>query len=448
MGGTTMLENIRLAFRGIWSHKMRSFLTMLGIIIGIASIISIASTIQGTNEQIKQNLIGAGNNNVDVRLYQGESEYWMDNGLPDNISVISDEQKEKIRSLEGVESATFYNRRGYADGITYRNTSLDSGSVYGVDAEFLKTKGYVIQNGRDFVERDFKEFRKVVLLDDVAVQTLFPGDNPVGKTIELRGEPFTVVGCIRKSDAFEPVINSLEDYNTYNQNTNGIVLIPDSTWPVVYNYDEPEEVSVMASETDLMSSVGKKVEDIMNRAVTGQTGSGMIDSEEEMVDGAGNSGTDSSGTDSRNVSYKAADLLKTVKNLQKVSENTNKQLLWIASISLLVGGIGVMNIMLVSVTERTSEIGLKKAIGARKNRILWQFLTEAAVLTSIGGVLGVIAGVILSQVISKMSQTPVAISVPVSVLAVVFSMAIGIIFGLLPSIKAANLNPIDALRHE
>ena len=138
-----MLENIRLAFRGIWSHKMRSFLTMLGIIIGIASIISIASTIQGTNEQIKQNLIGAGNNNVDVRLYQGESEYWMDNGLPDNISVISDEQKEKIRSLEGVESATFYNRRGYADGITYRNTSLDSGSVYGVDAEFLKTKGYV-----------------------------------------------------------------------------------------------------------------------------------------------------------------------------------------------------------------------------------------------------------------------------------------------------------------
>lgn len=448
MGGTTMLENIRLAFRGIWSHKMRSFLTMLGIIIGIASIISIASTIQGTNEQIKQNLIGAGNNNVDVRLYQGESEYWMDNGLPDNISVISDEQKEKIRSLEGVESATFYNRRGYADGITYRNTSLDSGSVYGVDAEFLKTKGYVIQNGRDFVERDFKEFRKVVLLDDVAVQTLFPGDNPVGKTIELRGEPFTVVGCIRKSDAFEPVINSLEDYNTYNQNTNGIVLIPDSTWPVVYNYDEPEEVSVMASETDLMSSVGKKVEDIMNQAVTGQTGSGMIDSEEEMMDGAGNSGTDSSGTDSRNVSYKAADLLKTVKNLQKVSENTNKQLLWIASISLLVGGIGVMNIMLVSVTERTSEIGLKKAIGARKNRILWQFLTEAAVLTSIGGVLGVIAGVILSQVISKMSQTPVAISVPVSVLAVVFSMAIGIIFGLLPSIKAANLNPIDALRHE
>ena len=438
-----MLENIRLAFRGIWSHKMRSFLTMLGIIIGIASIISIASTIQGTNEQIKQNLIGAGNNNVDVRLYQGESEYWMDNGLPDNISVISDEQKEQIRSLEGVANATFYNRRGYADGITYRNTSLDSGSVYGVDAEFLKTKGYVIQNGRDFVERDFKEFRKVVLLDDVAVQTLFPGDNPVGKTIELRGEPFTVVGCIRKSDAFEPVINSLEDYYTYNQNTNGIVLIPDSTWPVVYNYDEPEEVSVMASETDLMSSVGKKVEDIMNQAVTGQTGSGMIDSEEEMMDGAG-----SSGADSGNVSYKAADLLKTVKNLQKVSENTNKQLLWIASISLLVGGIGVMNIMLVSVTERTREIGIRKGLGARTSSILWQFLAESAIITAIGGIIGIILGIGGAELICLVMPLTPRISLSTILIATLFSSAVGIFFGIVPARKAANLSPIEALRRD
>lgn len=107
-----MLENIRLAFRGIWSHKMRSFLTMLGIIIGIASIISIASTIQGTNEQIKQNLIGAGNNNVDVRLYQGESEYWMDNGLPDNISVISVNRKNRFAVLKGLRVRLFITAEG------------------------------------------------------------------------------------------------------------------------------------------------------------------------------------------------------------------------------------------------------------------------------------------------------------------------------------------------
>ena len=123
-------------------------------------------------------------------------------------------------------------------------------------------------------------------------------------------------------------------------------------------------------------------------------------------------------------------------------------MIWIASISLLVGGIGVMNIMLVSVTERTSEIGLKKAIGAKKKKILGQFLTEAAVLTSMGGIIGVVAGIILAEAISKMADIPVAISIPAIIVSVLFSMLIGIVFGLLPSIQAANLNPIDALRHE
>lgn len=439
-----MLENVRLAFGGIWSHKMRSFLTMLGIIIGIASIISIVSTIRGTNEQIKQNLIGAGNNNVDIRLSQGSSDYYMEQGIPEGVSVVSKEQKEKILGLEGVKNATFYNQRSWVDGITYQDTSLDSGSMYGVDEEFLRTKGYVVQTGRSFVEDDYTNIRKVALLDDIAIQTLFAGKSPVGKVLEIRGEPFTIVGSIRKSDSFEPVINSLEDYYTYNQNSYGMVLIPRTAWPIVFNFDEPEDVSVMAESTDVMSNIGKKVEDIMNESVASYSQTSQMGGEvqeEETADAESESGSSS-------IAYRAADLMETVKSLQKVSESTNKQLIWIASISLLVGGIGVMNIMLVSVTERTNEIGLKKALGARKKRILWQFLTEAAVLTSIGGVLGVLAGIIMSQVIGRVSQTPVAISFPASILAVVFSMAIGIIFGLLPSVKAANLNPIDALRHE
>lgn len=425
-----MLENIRLAFAGIWSHKMRSFLTMLGIIIGIASIISIVSTIRGTNEQIKQNLIGAGNNNVDVRLFQGEYEYDTNQGNPEGISLLKDELKNQIMELDGVKNATFYNRRSWVDGITYKEMSLDSGSMYGIDQNFLQTKGYVVKTGRGFVEDDYTQRRKVALLDETAAQTMFADKNPVGCTLEIRGEPFVIVGSVCKSDAFEPVINSMEDYYTYNQNSYGMVMIPQAAWPILFSFDEPVDVSVMAESTDEMSSIGKKVEDIMNQLVVSKGNS---------AEGEG---------ESNSISYRAADLLKTVKNLQKVSENTNKQLLWIASISLLVGGIGVMNIMLVSVTERTNEIGLKKALGARKKKILWQFLTEAAVLTSIGGALGVIAGIILSQVIAKMSQTPVAISFSASILAVVFSMAIGIIFGLLPSVKAANLNPIDALRHE
>ena len=123
-------------------------------------------------------------------------------------------------------------------------------------------------------------------------------------------------------------------------------------------------------------------------------------------------------------------------------------LIWIAGISLIVGGIGVMNIMLVSVTERTQEIGLKKAIGARKSNILGQFLTEAAVLTSLGGVLGVVTGIVLAEAISRLSEMPVSISIPAAMVSVLFSMLIGIVFGMLPSYKAANLDPIDALRRE
>lgn len=416
-----MLENIRLSFQGIWSHKMRSFLTMLGIIIGIASIISIVSTIKGTNEQIKENLVGAGNNNVKIQLYQGEGTYWMDGGIPNGVYQLSQDQKQQIMDLEQVENASFYQERSYADGISYENTTLQGGTILGIDQNYMETCGYQIYQGRMFLESDFEQVRKVVLLDDTAAQSIFQEEEPLGKVIEIKGEPFTVVGVVKKSDSFQPVIQSMDDYNTYSQESYATVFLPNSCWPIVYQFDEPENAVVMAKTTEDMSIVGKEAAEIMNQSITNTTDS---------------------------LNYKAEDLLERAKSLQDLSRSTNSQLIWIASISLLVGGIGVMNIMLVSVTERTSEIGLKKAIGARKRRILAQFLTEAAVLTSIGGLIGVAAGIVMAKVISQMSKTPVAISVPAIVFSVAFSMLIGIIFGLLPSIKAANLNPIDALRRE
>lgn len=195
--------------------------------------------------------------------------------------------------------------------------------------------------------------------------------------------------------------------------------MPTTTWPIVYQYDEPQMVSVKATSPETMSAAGKKGAKILNESITSPTGT---------------------------IQYEAKDMMEKAKGLQQISESTNRQLLWIASISLLVGGIGVMNIMLVSVTERTGEIGLKKAIGANKRRILGQFLTEASVLTSIGGILGVFAGIVLAAGIAKVSGTPMVISIPAAVGAVIFSTVIGIVFGLLPSIKAANLSPIEALR--
>ena len=363
-----MGENIRLALKGIWSHRLRSFLTMLGVIIGIASIIAIVSTIKGTNEQIMQNLIGAGNNNVTVSLRQGDSGFWMDAGLPDSVIPVTEAQKKEIRQLDTVVDASFYLSRKYADGITAGVNSLSGGSIYGIDPHYLTTTGYEVYRGRPFVSSDYTAFHKVALLDEKAVNTLFPDTDPIGRTMEVRGEPFIVVGLIRKSDEFQPVIESLQDYEMYTQEEYGSVLIPDAAWPIVYNYDEPEECIARAVSTEKMSSMGKSVEKIMRKSVVS-----------------------SSGDDA--VTYKAEDLLEKARNKQELANSTNSLLIWIASIALLVGGIGVMNIMLVSVTERTNEIGLKKALGARNSRILAQFLTEAVVLTSLGGILGVISGI-------------------------------------------------------
>ena len=416
-----MFENIRLAFQGIWGHKMRSVLTMLGIIIGIAAIITIVSTIKGTNEQIKENLIGAGNNVVTVQLNQGGYQYDMTwSGIPAGVRTITEETRKDLEKLSGVEKVSLYCARNYSELVYYQNTEFN-GEVYGIDENYLNVYGYQVKTGRGFTENDYRNFRKVVLVDTTAVTNLFGGENPVGASIEIQGDVFTVVGVVALSEEFVPTINSINDYWMYADTSSGSIYLPLSTWPTVYRFDEPQNVAIKVKNTDVMTSAGKDAADLLTERQ-------ILDPENSDFD------------------YRSQDMLEQAQQLQSMSESTNMQLVWIASISLIVGGIGVMNIMLVSVTERTSEIGLKKALGAKKRRIRWQFLTEAAVLTSLGGIIGVVSGVALSQLISNMMQIPVAISVPAILIAVVFSTLIGVIFGLLPAVKAANLNPIDALR--
>ena len=238
-------------------------------------------------------------------------------------------------------------------------------------------------------------------------------------TIEIQSIPFTVIGTVVAKEEFEPNIETMDDYYMYHQDNGGAVYIPIEMWPLIYQYDEPQSVILQADNTANMTSVGKQASDILNMSVSNE-----------------------------NVKYQAQDLMEQAKQIQQLSQSTNTMLIWIAAISLLVGGIGVMNIMLVTVTERTREIGLKKAIGARKKTIMMQFLTEAVVLTSLGGLLGVLTGLILAKMISLLNGTPVAISIPASIFSVLFSMLIGSVFGLIPSWKAANLDPIEALRHE
>ena len=279
-----------------------------------------------------------------------------------------------------------------------------------------------MKTGRGFTDADFEQFRKVALVDTNAVTNLFGGESPVGKVIELQNDVFTVVGVVALSEEFAPTINSLNDYWLYADSSSGTIYLPDAVWPTVYRFDEPQNAAIKVKNTDVMANAGKAAADLLT--------------EEQII-----------GSDS-DFDYRSQDMLEQAQQLQSMSESTNMQLVWIASISLIVGGIGVMNIMLVSVTERTSEIGLKKALGAKKRRIRIQFLTEAAVLTSIGGIIGVVIGILLAQLISITNGIPVAISVPAILISVGFSSIIGVVFGMLPAVKAANLNPIEALRRD
>ncbi len=418
-----MLENISLAFQSIKSHKLRSFLTMLGIIIGIASIITIVSTIKGTNEQIKQSLIGSGNNAVRLRLCQDNSEYDLSwNPIPEGVVPITEDTRAELAGIEQVSDVSLYLTRQYSDGIFYGDQAFN-GTVIGTDQYYFTTCGLGLRAGRLFTQEDHTRCRKLCLLDMTAWSTLFAGADPVGKTLEMQGEAFTVIGIVDSTSSFEARIETVNDYYSFNNSSGGTIYIPVETWPILYRFDEPQHVAIRAESTDDMTSISQKAARLLT--------------EKQVLPTA----------DSK-LSYKGEDLMEQAEQLQQLSNSSNTQLLWIAGISLLVGGIGVMNIMLVTVTERTQEIGLKKALGARKKRILRQFLTEAGVLTGLGGLLGVAAGIVLAKSISSVLETPTAISIPAILIAVLFSMAIGIVFGLLPAVKAANLDPIAALRRE
>lgn len=188
-----MLEDIRLAFQGIWNHKLRSALTMLGIIIGIGSIIAIVSTTRGQMNRFKENLVGAGNNAVNIQFTMEEAVDLSYGNVPDGVPVISKDVLEEIKESDAVETAALYYTRNEYDAVFNGSQSLSNGTIMGVDSDYLDVYGYQITKGRGFSEKDFSENRKVALLDKTSASNLFPDGNVIGKTIEMKGEPFTVI---------------------------------------------------------------------------------------------------------------------------------------------------------------------------------------------------------------------------------------------------------------
>ena len=418
-----MLENIKLSFKGIRSHKMRSALTMLGIVIGIASIIIIVSLITGTSEQLKTAMIDSGDSTITIALYNKENPWTpMDpsfNTLPDGVVSPDSDTIQEIKSLDDVENATAVYSSEYNIKVSHNGIENSSCVVMGVEKEYFSLKNYVLTSGRYFIDRDYDNRNNVAVISSGVASSMFTNEDAVGQTIAIGDEIFTVVGVVQNV-IDESEINNITDYYLkVAMKNNDFVIVPSVSWVNFGGFDLYSNLVVKIKDVDDTVKVGGEAANILNMNIT-------------------NNGYE----------YRSSSMQEDADYLENITQFVSILLIGIASISLLVGGIGVMNIMLVSVTERTREIGLKKALGAKKRVILGQFLTESVVLTGLGGVLGVLIGIGISYLVSLVLSMPASISIPAVAIAVGFSMGVGIIFGIMPSIKAANLNPIDALRYE
>ena len=394
------VEAFKMSVQAIMAHKMRSLLTMLGIIIGIASVVSVVALGNGSEKKILADISAMGTNTISIFPGRGFGDR-----RSGRIKTLTIDDAKVIAKQSYVASAT--PQTNSSGTLTYRNTDL-SASLYGVGEQYFDVRGLKLESGRLFDEGDVKEDAQVVVIDQNTKNKLFGEDtDPLGKTILFRKRPLTVIGVMQKEE---------------NSFGNADVLMLWSPYTTVMHQITGE------SHTN---SITVKIKDDANTQVAEKGLTELLKTRHGTEDFFMNN------SDS-------------IKQVIESTTGTMKLLISsIALISLVVGGIGVMNIMLVSVTERTKEIGVRMAIGARRNNILQQFLIEAVLICIIGGLVGVGLSTAISLVFNHfVTEFPMEISVMSVIGAVVCSTAIGVAFGFMPANRASRLNPIDALAQD
>ncbi|WP_226665975.1 ABC transporter permease [Metabacillus litoralis] len=396
----SLLENIKMALTSVLAHKLRSILTMLGIIIGVASVILVVAIGQGGEQLLKTSITGP-SNTIEV-YYEPSEEELLSNPNAYMNAAFTQEDVTSLRSIPEVgkvvaSSSEFYKSR-------YREESVDT-SVLGVNQDYIEVNELNIQSGRNLFESDFIGGTRVGVISESLKSEVFIDVNPIGEVIWVNGQPIEIVGVLEKTTGLFS-FGAMEVY------------IPWNTYRTSFGKNDYNQITLQAKDPDSMQEIGDKATSLLNTSHNTEE-SYKVFNMEEMAEGIG-----------------------------QITRIMTLIIGSIAGISLLVGGIGVMNIMLVSVTERTREIGIRKALGATKRQILIQFLIESVTLTLIGGMIGILLGAIAANVVSIFAKWPPLISWQVVLGGLLFSMLIGIVFGLLPANKAARLSPIESLRYE
>ena len=400
-------ESFLMAWASLVANKLRSLLTMLGIIIGVAAVIALVSIGNGVKQDIENSISSLGSNLLVV--LPGAPRTPGARSSQGSMKSLKISDYEAIAKLEGVKAASPMTNGSYV--VIYQNKNWTT-SVAGVNSNFQDVNNWTMTSGRFFSDKNVQNRERVAVVGQTVVKNLFADEDPVGKEIRVKNIPFRVIGVLKS-----------KGNGTMGNDQDDTVLIPYTTsMERVEGIDYLRRVYVVAKDDGGIDRLQADIENLLRVR-------------HNIKD---------TNLDDFNIQN-----MKSI--METVAQTTGTFTLFlgaVAAISLVAGGIGIMNIMLVSVTERTREIGVRKALGATYSVIVTQFLIEAVVISLMGGFIGIAFGIGASKVIGMVSGMSTIVSVPTIIMSFAFSMAIGLIFGIYPARKAAKLNPIDALHYE